>query len=70
MLNGARNPLVCPARFTFAAIEGVLGDLGPGGNMAILWLTMQLPDPLFQLFGRWFWVNGGGYATAPIEDAE
>lgn len=49
-------------------IQGVLGDLGPGGNMFVLWLTMQLPDSLFQLVGKWFWVNGGGYATnaAPI----
>lgn len=41
------------------SIQVILQELGPGGNMWVLWILSLLPDVLFQCIGQMFWANGG-----------
>jgi len=44
----------------FGSIQVMLDQLGPGGNMWVLWSMNLLPDVLFQICGNLFWADGGG----------
>lgn len=50
--EGAKQPAV-------GSTQVLLNQLGPGGNMWLLWFLCQMPDIVFQVCGNLLWADGG-----------